>query len=347
MCVNTSVAAMLTCPPGRTRTEVPKGCLYFDKASKAQGWHQYTHDACKATAAPKECTCDVLSGNKTVFEDHGAIRGCSDIGICSSDAQLAPATACLSSCAIAADGLTRQAPNSIFTHVNPPYNNAAYGEFTISPIVVNTVSVYSTQHGSLGSCIAHVEYGCVKNDPTGGVFPAAQSFLPFCRSTYCDAACKQWPRPSWFTEACESGPTPACQSGEASASTTFYFRDGTVVPPIDTPVKRYSWEVAAADDDGYTRLYSTLSEAETKQAASYYDAMCVYNDINGAAEICVGVNGTGCFVPDVPLSRWHSVYDACLLAVTLTARAATFRAPVSPKDVTNATFTQVREIFSS
>ena len=359
MCVNTTVAAALTCPPGRVRTEgAPEGCVYFDEAAKAQAWHDAAHAACKAAAAPRQCTCDVIAGdNVTVFQHHGALRGCSDVGICSSDAALAPAAACSSACAIAADGLTLEAPGDFFTHTMPPYTmdedearggvSSAYGAFTISPIVIHTVSVYSILRGSLGTCISNVEYGCVKNDPTKGAFPAAHAVLPFCRDARCEAACRQWPRPSWFAGACESGPSPACKSGEASASTSFYFRDGTLVPPIDTPVKRYAWEVAAADDDGFTRLYSELSESETKQAASYYDAMCLYNDINGAAEICVGVNTTGCFVPDVPLSRWHSVRDACILAITLTARAATFRAPASPQDVTNDTFLQAYNIMNT
>jgi hypothetical protein len=346
MCVNTTAAAALTCAAGRVRTEAPAGCVYFDEASKAQGWHATTHAACKALAAPKECTCDVLASTVTVFEDHGAIRGCSDIGICSSDAELAPATACLSACTIAADGLTLEAPSNVFTHAAPPYADtdaSAYGEFTISPIVINTASVYSPQGGLLGSCISHVEYGCVRNDLTKGLFPEAQGSLPFCATAYCQAACQQWPRPAWFAGACESGPTPACQAEEASLA-SFYFRDGTLVPPLDAPVKRYAWEVAAADDDGHTVRYSTLSEAATNQAASYYDATCMYNDVNGEADICVGTNGTGCFVPDVPLSRWHSVRDACILAITLTARAATFQAPESPQEVTNATFYQVSTI---
>lgn len=350
MCVNTTVAAALTCPSGRARTEgdaaAPKGCIYFEEASKARAWHATAHAACKATTAPRQCTCDVMaSGNTTVFEHHGVIRACSDVGICSSDAQLAPAAACSTACAISADGLTLQAPEDTFTHANPPYDD--YGEFTISPVVIDTVSVYSTLRGSLGVCISHVEYGCVKNDPTKGAFPFAQASLPFCGAAHCEAACQQWPRPSWFAEACESGPAPACRAGEASASTSFYFRDGTLVPPLDAPVKRYSWEVAAADDDGFTRLYSALTEAQTNQAASYYDAMCMYNDINEAAEICVGVNGTGCFVPDVPPLRWHTVQDACILAVTLTARAATFRAPASPQEVTNATFEQAYSIMTT
>jgi hypothetical protein len=33
----------------------------------------------------------------------------------------------------------------------------------VAPIVINTVSVYSTnQQGYLDTCISHVEYGCVK-----------------------------------------------------------------------------------------------------------------------------------------------------------------------------------------
>jgi len=346
MCVNTTAAAASSCPPGRVRSEAPGGCVYFDTtpSNKAQMWHETLHAACKATTTPSQCTCDVVAGgNVTVFKDHGAVRACSDIGICSSDAEMSPAVACSSACTIDADGLTLQAPVDTLTHTR---SAGAYAEFTISPIVINTVAVYSTLRGTLGMCISHVEYGCVKNDPTNGVFPAEQASLPFCRSEYCNAACQQWPRPQWFAEACESGPAPACTAGEASASTSFYLRDGTLVPLIDGPVKRYSWEVAAADDGGVTRLYSALDEAETSKAASYYDAMCTKNDINGQAEICVGVNGTGCFVPDVPLSRWHSVRDACILAVTLVARAASMQSPRSSLEVTNATFNQAYTIMS-
>ena len=53
-------------------------------------------------------------------------------------------------------------------------------------------------------------------------------------------------------------------SGEASAPTQFYFRDGSMVPPLAFPIKRYAWEVTAADD-GVTRLYSELNEAESNQ----------------------------------------------------------------------------------
>ena len=348
MCVNTTVAALLTCPVGRVRTEAPVGCIYFDNSAKAQDWHTTLHTACKASATPSQCTCDIMSSsNITISKDHGAIRSCSDIGICSSDVDFAPATACSSACSIAADGLTLKAPSDKFVHMAPPYSAGTYGEFTISPIVINTVSVFSALQGSLTTCISHVEYGCVKNDITKGAFPDAQAQLPFCRSM-CETACKQWPRPSWFAEACETGPTPSCTAGEASASTSFYFSDGSIVPPLDVPVKRYAWEVKAANDAGYnTRLYSKLTEAETKQAASYYDAMCIKHEINDVAKICVGANGTGCFVPDVPVSHWHTVRDACLLAITLTARAATFQAPASPQDVTNATFLQAYNIMNN
>ena len=81
MCVNTTVAAALTCPPGRVK-QAPRG-VYFDEASKAQAGTPL-HTRRKSHRAPRQCTCDAIAGcNVTVFEDHGAIRGCSDIGICS------------------------------------------------------------------------------------------------------------------------------------------------------------------------------------------------------------------------------------------------------------------------
>ena len=101
---------------------------------------------------------------------------------------LTPSTACSSACTIAADAHVTGSSHAFATS-EPSLQQRSAREFTISPVAINTVSVYSTLRGSLGTCISHVEW-MRQERPDEGCFRRPSRFA-VCRNTHCEDACQQ------------------------------------------------------------------------------------------------------------------------------------------------------------